>query len=89
MAGNPEKLFKRFLPKYADNRILPFLTGVIIYALVASIPYLGWLVIVIVTFSGLGALWKLSSIRKLPEIESTALPQLDGDGPETSVIVEE
>ncbi len=82
-------LFKRFLPKYADHRILPFLTGVIIYALVASIPYLGWLVVVIVTFSGLGALWKLSSIRKLPEIESTALPQLDGDEPETSVIVEE
>jgi hypothetical protein len=82
-------LFKRFLPKYADNRILPFLTGVIIYALVASIPYLGWLVVVIVTFYGLGALWKLSSMRKLPEVESTALPQPVGDEPETSVIVEE
>jgi uncharacterized membrane protein len=82
-------LFKRFLPKYADNRILPFLTGVIIYALVASIPYLGWLVVVIVTFYGLGALWKLASLRKLPEVESTALPQPVDDEPETGVIVEE
>jgi hypothetical protein len=82
-------LFKRFLPKYADNRILPFLTGVIIYALVASIPYLGWLAVVIVTFYGLGALWKLSITRKLPEVESTALPQPVEDEPEASVTVEE
>jgi len=59
--------FKRFLPKYAHRRIWPFLLGVIVYALLASIPYLGWLVAVIVTFLGLGAIWKLTAMRKQSE----------------------
>ena len=59
--------FKRFLPKYAQRRIWPFLTGVIVYALLASIPYLGWLIALIATFLGLGALWKLATTRKQPQ----------------------
>jgi len=59
--------FKRYLPKYAQRKIWPFLLGVVVYALLASIPYLGWLVALIATFLGLGALWKLSSVRKQPQ----------------------
>jgi hypothetical protein len=54
-------LFKRFIPKYAQSRVLPLLVGVVLYALLASIPYLGWLVVVIATLVGLGAIWKLTT----------------------------
>jgi len=81
-------LFKRFLPKYAHHRILPFLTGVVLYALIASIPYLGWLIAVIVTFLGLGALWMVSNSRKQPEDQSVEGPQPVVDEADTSVITE-
>ena len=57
-------LFKRFIPKYAQGRVLPFLTGVLIYALLASIPYLGWVISILTTLFGLGALWMTSGFRK-------------------------
>jgi hypothetical protein len=81
-------LFRRFIPKYAHNRILPLLTGVFLYALLASIPYLGWLVTVIVTFFGLGALWMSLSPRRLPEDHPSTQPQPAGDDLEMSVLAE-
>jgi hypothetical protein len=80
--------FKRFLPKYAHRRIWPFLAGVIVYALLASIPYLGWLVAVIVTFLGLGAIWKLSSMRKQPEAQVAEDSPVEEDMPEASATTE-
>jgi hypothetical protein len=82
-------LFQRFLPKFAHKRILPFLTGVVIYALLASIPYLGWLVVVFATFTGLGALWRVANIRRLSVTSpaDTALPA--EETPDTSVVAEE
>jgi hypothetical protein len=71
-------LFKRFIPKYAQSRIWPFLSGVIIYALLASIPYLGWLIAVLATLFGLGGIWMLSGSRKQPEAQSDA--QLEPKG---------
>jgi len=68
-------LFKRLLPKYAHSRVWPLVTGVILYALLASIPYLGLLVAVVTTLLGLGALWMLINMRQLPEGQSEAQPQ--------------
>jgi hypothetical protein len=81
--------FKRFLPKYAHRRVWPFLVGVVVYALLASIPYLGWLVAVIATFLGLGAIWKLSSMRKKPEAQVNEEPQLIENMPDASATTEE
>ena len=81
-------LFKRFLPKYAHYRILPFLTGVILYALLASIPYLGWMIAVIVTFLGLGAIWTLSNSRRKPKDQAVEAPEPVIDEQDTSVIAE-
>jgi cytoskeletal protein CcmA (bactofilin family) len=50
-------LLQRFAPSYAQSNLWPLLLGVVLYALVASIPYLGWVVATLVTFFGLGALW--------------------------------
>jgi hypothetical protein len=81
--------FKRFLPKYTQRRIWPFLLGVFVYALLASIPYLGWLIAVIVTFLGLGAIWKLSAMRKQPEEPVADQPQIVEETQEISTTIEE
>ena len=81
-------IFKRFFPKYAQTRIWPFLTGVIIYALLASIPYLGWLIAVIATLFGLGGIWMLSGSRKQPEVQSDAQLEPVAESPDLSVAPE-
>jgi hypothetical protein len=82
-------LFKRFIPKYAHSRVWPLLTGVILYALLASIPYLGWLIAVITTFFGLGALWMVSKPRAaLSEDQSVAQPQPDEEKPDIGLLSE-
>jgi len=73
-------LLQRFAPRYLHSNLWPLLLGVVLYALVASIPYLGWVVATLVTFFGLGALWVVAvqpSIQQ-PIIESPpALAQTD------------
>ena len=71
-------LFKRFMPKYEQNRVGPLLIGVILYALVASIPYLGWVVAVITTMFGLGALWMVGYPHKVEESEAVHVVQPAG-----------
>ena len=65
-------IFKRFIPQRSQVRIWPFLTGVFLYALLASIPYLGWLIAVVTTLFGLGAIWMLSNSHRQPEVQSDA-----------------
>ena len=50
-------IFDRFYPRANKHRVWPLLLGLIIYLLLASIPYLGWAISLIVTFIGLGAVW--------------------------------
>lgn len=68
-------LFKRFLSKYEQSRVGPLFVGVILFALVASIPYLGWVVSMIVTMFGLGALWLVAFPRKVVEQEPVTVAQ--------------
>jgi cytoskeletal protein CcmA (bactofilin family) len=44
-------------PRAADTQAWCMLPGVLIYLLLAAIPYLGWLAAVAATFFGLGAIW--------------------------------
>ena len=46
-----------FAPAYADHRLWSLLVGVVLYVLVASIPYLDALVAIVATLIGLGAMW--------------------------------
>jgi cytoskeletal protein CcmA (bactofilin family) len=66
-------IFKRLIPSIAQNRIWALVVGIILYALLASIPYLGWLIAIISTLIGLGALWMLTNHRQLPEPEQAEL----------------
>jgi len=54
-------------PTMQGRRYLAMAIGVLIYALARSIPYLGWLVGVVVTVAGVGAIWLyFRSRRELP-----------------------
>ena len=44
-------------PRVADTKPWCMLLGVLVYLLLAAIPYFGWLVAVAATFFGLGAMW--------------------------------
>ena len=71
---------QRFAPRYAQGNLWPLILGVVLYALVASIPYLGWVVATLVTFFGLGALWVVAFQPKTqqPIMEiSPAMAQTD------------
>ncbi|MCX6070932.1 MAG: polymer-forming cytoskeletal protein [Chloroflexi bacterium] len=44
-------------PRAADTKAWSMLLGILVYLLLAAIPYFGWLVAVSATFFGLGAIW--------------------------------
>jgi cytoskeletal protein CcmA (bactofilin family) len=59
--------------KAAAGRLLPLLFGLILYALAASVPYLGFVISTLATFFGLGAMWlALRPVKQLPIRESVA-----------------
>ncbi|MDD5469088.1 MAG: hypothetical protein PHS96_14955 [Anaerolineales bacterium] len=48
---------EKVAPRYAEQKAWPLVLGVVLYLLVRSIPLLGWLVGVLATLLGLGAMW--------------------------------
>jgi hypothetical protein len=68
-------IFAKSTWKYAQGRVVPLLVGVILFALIVSIPYLGWVVSVISTMFGLGALWMVAFPHKVKEPEPAAIVQ--------------
>jgi hypothetical protein len=68
-------IFAKSTSKYAQGRVVPLLVGVILFALIVSIPYLGWVVSVIATMFGLGALWTVAFPHKAKEPEPDMVVQ--------------
>jgi len=54
-----KSLLRRIAPRSAETAIWPLLLGIVLYIPVRSIPVLGWLVGIVVTLIGMGALWLL------------------------------
>jgi hypothetical protein len=50
-------ILERLAPRAAEYRIVVPLLGLILYALLRSIPTIGWVIEVIVIVLGLGAIW--------------------------------
>jgi len=67
-------IVKKLLPQYAENKVWLLVTGVLIYVLLRSIPFLGWLIGLLVTLLGLGAIWLVFREDRKPAVmvESTA-----------------
>ncbi len=54
-------LLERIHPEWAAGRVLPLVIGVVIFVIFRAIPILGWLIGLVVTLMGLGALWLMIS----------------------------
>jgi hypothetical protein len=50
-------LLQTLAKQYAGRKFLTLFVGVVVYALVAWIPILGWLIGLVATLIGLGAMW--------------------------------
>lgn len=50
-------VLEKVSPQNAGHKAWPLLLGVFIYVLIRSIPFVGWLVGVVVTLMGIGAIW--------------------------------
>ncbi len=48
---------EKTFPQYAESKIWPLVLGVVIYVLLRAIPVLGWIIGVVVTLIGMGAMW--------------------------------
>jgi cytoskeletal protein CcmA (bactofilin family) len=59
-------LLARLNPALAGNLVWPLLVGVLVFATLAAIPFLGNLVSLFVSLFGLGALWLLAKERLTP-----------------------
>ena len=52
-------ILARVKPELANHKVWPLVIGVILLSLIMSIPFVGWLVKLIIVLFGLGALWLL------------------------------
>ena len=71
---------KALAPQAADNKWWPLAAGVPLYVLFRAIPLLGWLIGVVVTLVGLGAMWlffrQWQAARATPPPSISASPAL-------------
>lgn len=50
-------ILSKLAPQAAESKIWPLVLGVVLYVLLRAIPLLGWVIGVIVTLLGVGAMW--------------------------------
>ncbi len=50
-------ILKRLAPNSLKYKVLPLLLGLLIYVLLAWVPYFGWVLAILVNAAGLGAAW--------------------------------
>lgn len=61
-------ILERLAPVQAHSRVWPLVLGVFVYVLLRSIPFLGWLVGVVATLVGMGAMWLV--LRQGPSMDT-------------------
>jgi hypothetical protein len=71
-------ILKRLAPNSLQYKILPLLLGLLIYVLLAWLPYFGWVIAVLVNAIGLGAAW-LAFRDRSPEGSEEEIPAEEGD----------
>ena len=50
-------IFAKVIPSANNRRVWPLMLGPLLFVLIRAIPYLGWVVALIVTWMGIGAVW--------------------------------
>jgi cytoskeletal protein CcmA (bactofilin family) len=71
-------ILKRLAPNSLQYKILPLLLGLLIYVLLAWLPYFGWVIAVLVNAIGLGAAW-LAFRDRSPEGSEEEISAEEGD----------
>jgi hypothetical protein len=71
-------ILKRLAPNSLQYKILPLLLGLLIYVLLAWLPYFGWVIAVLVNAIGLGAAW-LAFRDRSPEGSEEEILVEEGD----------
>jgi hypothetical protein len=65
-------LLQQIAPKANEKMIWPMLVGILLYVLVRSIPFLGWLIGLVVTLMGVGAMWLYFRSTRAPVVQPVA-----------------
>jgi hypothetical protein len=60
-------LLARYKPEFAESKIWPLVIGLVIFVILAAIPWLGGLVSLVVVLFGLGALWLMGQKLLRPQ----------------------
>jgi len=60
-------ILSKLWPGVLKYKVLPLLLGLILYVLIAAIPYIGWITGFLVTLLGLGAIWLVWRVKTLPD----------------------
>jgi hypothetical protein len=60
-------LLARYKPELAESKIWPLVVGLVIFVILAAIPWLGGLVSLVVVLFGLGALWLMGQKLLRPQ----------------------
>lgn len=76
-------IFERVFPQAAGRKVWPMLAGLVIYLLVMGIPYLGWIISMLVTWLGMGAVLIVYRKRGVDQVEAAITA--DRDREETAV----
>jgi hypothetical protein len=50
-------LVQRLTPRYAENRVVLLVAGVVVYMIIRAIPLVGWLAGILAALVGVGAMW--------------------------------
>ena len=61
-------LMKKISPQASHQSVWAMVIGVVIYTLVRSIPLIGWLIGVVATLVGVGAMWLVYRSRRMPAV---------------------
>jgi hypothetical protein len=82
-------ILERLAPQVANRRIPVLLLGLVLYVLLASLPTIGWVVSILATALGLGAMWTwyLDRRNPVPDAQSlkNAAPASDAPSPESAM----
>ena len=68
-------IFQRFAPQMGAQRLWPVVLGVIVYVLLRAIPLLGWVIGVIATLVGMGAMWLVYQSRRQSDELASPSPE--------------
>lgn len=67
-------IFQRFNPEMADHRVWPLVLGVAVVVIITAIPFLGWLVGLLISLVGLGVVFLVLRDRSNNGVAPEAVP---------------